>query len=409
MPGPRVLVVGASVAGPVLAYWLHRFGFRPTVVERTADLRAGGGGHAVDLFGPVLDVMDWMGLGGQVERARTTTEVVALVRPGRPPVEVPAAMLSEGVSERHIEITRGDLARIVFAVTRDAVEYVFGDSITALRDDGRSVTATFEHLSPRSFDLVVGADGLHSVTRRLAFGPEENFSRFLGGYLAVFTVPNHLALENRMVGFSVPGRTAWLYPVGDRTRARAGFMWRTPRPHDYDRHDLDAQRRLLHELYGDLGWEVPRLLAELDRADDLYMDSITQIVMPTWTRPRVALVGDAGYCPGPAVGGGTSLAIIGAYLLASELVKADGEPTGALAAYQRALEPVVRHSRSVGPAAIELVIPASRRQIWILAQALRLLPRLPRAVRRRVTAGGGGAAAMLHAARLSSPDDLPRL
>ncbi|WP_127127321.1 FAD-dependent monooxygenase [Georgenia sp. SYP-B2076] len=409
MGQPRVLISGASVAGPVLAYWLHRFGFRPTVVERTAELRAGGGGHAVDLFGPALDVMDWMGVGDQVERARTTTEVIALVRPGRPWVEVPAEMLSEGVSERHIEIMRGDLARIVFDATRNQVEYVFGDSITALQDEGGAVRATFEHAGPRHFDLVVGADGLHSITRRLIFGPEERFSRFLGGYLAVFTVPNHLALENRMIGLSVPGRTAWLYPVGDRTHARAGFLWRAPRLHDYDRHDLDAQRRLLHELYGDLGWEVPRLLAGLDRADDLYMDSITQIVMPTWTGGRVALVGDAGYCPGPAVGGGTSLAVIGAYLLASELVRAGGDPTDGFAAYQRALEPVVRHSRSIGPAAIDLVIPATRRRIWILAQAMRLLPRLPLVVRRRITTGGGSASAMLDEARLTPPDLLPRL
>ena len=406
---PRVLISGASVAGPVLAYWLHRFGFRPTVVERTAQLRDGGGGHAVDLFGPVLDVMDWMGVRDPVEQARTTTEVMVLVRPGRPSIEVPLELLSEGVSERHIEIMRGDLARIVFDATRDEVEYVFGDSVTTLQEDGREVAVTFEHAAPRTFDLVVGADGLHSITRRLVFGPEVNFSRFLGGYLAVFTVPNHLPLENRMVGLSVPGRMAALYPVGNGTQARAGFFWRTPRLHDYDRHDLDAQRRLLRELYGDLGWEVPRLLAELDRAEDLYLDSISQIVMPTWTRGRVALVGDAGYCPGPAVGGGTSLAIIGAYLLASELVKAGGDHTHGFAAYQRTVEPVVRHSRSIGPAAMNLVIPQSRRQIWVLAQAMRVLPRLPKAVRRRITAGGGSASAMLNEARLPTPEELSRL
>jgi 2-polyprenyl-6-methoxyphenol hydroxylase-like FAD-dependent oxidoreductase len=160
---------------------------------------------------------------------------------------------------------------------------------------------------------------------------------------------------------------------------------------------------------GDLDWEVPRLLAELDRADDLYLDSISQIVMPTWTTGRVALVGDAGYCPGPAVGGGTSLAIIGAYLLASELVKASGDHTYGFTAYQHALEAVVRHSRSIGPAAMDLVIPASRRQIWILAQAMRLLPHLPLAVRRRLTTGGGSASAMLQEARLPTPDELPRL
>lgn len=406
---PRVLISGASVAGPVLAYWLHRFGFRPTVVERTAQLRDGGGGHAVDLFGPVLDVMDWMGVRDEVERARTTTEVMVLVRPGRPSIEVPLEMLSEGVSERHVEIMRGDLARIAFDATRNQVEYVFGDSVTTLQEDVSGVAVTFEHAAPRTFDLVVGADGLHSTTRRLVFGPEADFSRFLGGYLAVFTVPNHLHLENRMVGFSVPGRMAAMYPVECGAQARAGFFWRTPRLHDYDRHDLDAQRRLLRQLYGDLGWEVPRLLAGLDQAEDLYLDSISQIVMPTWTRGRIALVGDAGYCPGPAVGGGSSLAIIGAYLLASELVKAGGDHIRGFAAYQRAVEPVVRHSRLIGPATMNLVIPPSRRQIWVLAQAMRVLPRLPKAVRRRITAGGGSASAMLNEARLPTPEELLRL
>jgi 2-polyprenyl-6-methoxyphenol hydroxylase-like FAD-dependent oxidoreductase len=212
-----------------------------------------------------------------------------------------------------------------------------------------------------------------------------------------------------MVGFTVPGRTAALYPVGDRSQARVVLLWRTPRPHDYDRHDRDAQRQLLRNLYGDLGWEVPRLLTELDQAEDLYLDSISQVVMDAWTSGRVALVGDAGYSPGAAVGGGTSLAIIGAYILASELVKARGDHVRGFAAYQQALEPVIRDSRLIGPTAINLIIPKSRPQIWLTAQAARVLPHLPAALRRRLTAFGGSAAAMLDEARLSKPDELPRL
>ena len=181
---PRVLISGASVAGPVLAYWLHRFGFRPTVIERIAELRVGGGGHAVDLFGPVVELMDWMGVLPEVERARTQTEVIALVRDRGRPVEVSAEMLSEGVSEQHIEIMRGDLAKILYEAARGQVEYVFDDSIATVRDDGSRVEVTFERGRPRTFDLLVGADGLHSITRRLVFGPEESFLRFLGGYLA---------------------------------------------------------------------------------------------------------------------------------------------------------------------------------------------------------------------------------
>ena len=406
---PRVLISGASVAGPVLAYWLHRFGFVPTVIERTAELRVGGGGHAVDLFGTVVELMDWMGLLDAVEQARTKTEVIALVLADGRSYDVPAEMASEGVSRNHIEIMRGDLAAILYDAARDDVEYVFGDSIASLHDDGTQVEVTFERGAPRTFDLVVGADGIHSVTRRLVFGPEEPFLRFLGGYLGVFTVPNHLHLDNRMIAFSVPGRVAAIYPVGDLTEMRAGFLWRTPHLHDYDRHDQVAQRRLIHNLYGDLGWEVPRLLAGLDQADDLYLDSMSQVLLDSWTRGRVALVGDAGYSPGQAVGGGTSLAIIGAYVLASELVKADGDHRRGFAAYQRALGPVVRQSRLIGPTAINLVIPRTHLQIWTIAQGMRMLPHLPVQLRRQLTRFGGSAAAMLDQAHLASPDELPRL
>jgi 2-polyprenyl-6-methoxyphenol hydroxylase-like FAD-dependent oxidoreductase len=314
-----------------------------------------------------------------------------------------------GVSERHIEIMRGDLARILWDAARDQVEYVFDDSIAAVHDDGNRVDVTFERGMPRTFDMLVGADGLHSITRRLVFGPEESYLRFLGGYLAVFTVPNYLHLENRMLGFTVPGRTAAVYPVGDGSEARVVLLWRTPRLLDYDRHDLSGQRSLLHAWYGDLGWEVPRLLAELDRAEDLYLDCISQVIMESWVRGRVALVGDAGYSPGPAVGGGTSVAIIGAYVLASELVRAGGDHQQGFAAYQRALAPVVERSRSLGPTVMNLVIPQSRLRIWMWAQGMRALPHIPAPVRRKLTEFGGSARAMLNQARLVPPDKLPRL
>lgn len=398
----RVLISGASVAGPVLAYWLDRFGFAPTVVERASEVRLGGGGHAVDLFGPAVDVMNWMGVLPEVEAARTRTRVISLVRAGRPPVHAPAEALAEGVSARHIEIMRGDLARILVGLTADRVEYVTGDSVASLNDTGDRVEVTFERGELRSFDLVVGADGLHSVTRRLVFGDESDL-HFLGGYLAVFSVSNYLQLSDRMVAFSDVGRTAAVYPVHDTDQARVILLWRAPRLLDYDRHDLDDQRRLVRSRYDDLGWELPRLLAELDNADDLYLDSISQVLLERWTRGRVALVGDAGYCPGAAVGGGTSLAVIGAYVLASELGAAGGDHVRGFAAYERTLTPVVRHSRSIGPSVIKLIIPRSSAQIWLTAAAMRLLPRVPTPVRRRLTSFGGGPTAMLGEARLRPP------
>jgi 2-polyprenyl-6-methoxyphenol hydroxylase-like FAD-dependent oxidoreductase len=186
--GGRVLISGASVAGPILGYWLHRFGFQPTVVEQTEELRFGSGGHAVDLFGPALQIIEWMGVLPQVQDAGTHTEIMSFIRDGQRPVDVSAELSFEGVSERHVEIMRGELAKIIYEAGRKDIKYMFGNSITSLDQTKRGVNVTLRHGSPQTFDLVIGADGLHSITRRLAFGEEHQFLHFLGGYLAVISL-----------------------------------------------------------------------------------------------------------------------------------------------------------------------------------------------------------------------------
>src|SRR4030095_15028385 len=164
---------------------------------------------------------------------------------------------------------------------------------------------------------------------------------------------------------------------------------RSPALHDYDRHDVAAPRRLIHTLFSDMELELPRLLAELENADDIYLESISTIVMDSWSRGRVTLVGDAGYSPGPAVGGGTSLAVVGAYVLASGLAAASGDHLRGLAAYEQELRPAVYQSQRIGPPGMKALIPRSRLQLWAIAQAIRLLPRLPAPARRRLTSFGG--------------------
>jgi 2-polyprenyl-6-methoxyphenol hydroxylase-like FAD-dependent oxidoreductase len=380
----EVLVSGASVAGPTLAFWLRRHGFTPTVVERTPALRAGLGGHAVDLFGPAVDVAERAGILPQVLAARTRTELVTLERPGRSPIELDMRGLVAGISGRHVEIMRGELASILYEATRHDVEYRFGDSIRTLDQDGDGVEVTFEHGPPRRFDLVVGADGLHSNVRRLVFGDEAGFRQYLGGYLGVYTLPNYRGLQGRMVAWNAPGRTVAMYPVRQTGQARALFLFRSPTELRFDHTDLEAQKRLLRQAYPERTWELPRLLSELDGAPDFYFDSITQIRMPSWSSGRVTLVGDAGYSPGPAVGGGTVVAVVGAYVLAGELRAAGGDHPRAFAAYERAIGELVRRSRDIGPATMKTLIPATPRQVWLTSQALRLVPRLPRALQRRL-------------------------
>jgi 2-polyprenyl-6-methoxyphenol hydroxylase-like FAD-dependent oxidoreductase len=380
-----VLVSGASVAGPTLAYWLRRHGFTTTVIERTPALRKGLGGHAVDLLGPAVDVAERMGILPQVVAAGTHTQLISLERPGKSSVEVDLRKVMPGISARHVEIMRGELASILYEATRDDVEYVFGDSISTLAEDDDGVTVTFEQGSSRRYGLVIGADGLHSNVRRLVFGEESRFRRYLGGYLGVFTLPNYLGLVGRMLAYRTVGKLVATYPVGQTRDARALFMFRRAEEMDYDYRDLEQQKRLLRETFADEAWEVARLLAELEHAPDFYFDSISQIVMKTWTRGRTALVGDAGYCPGPAVGGGTSVAVVGAYLLAGELRAAGGDHMAGFRNYEREMREFVRRSRRIGPASMKSIIPRTSTQVWLSTQLMQQVPRLPATLQRTLS------------------------
>lgn len=402
-----VLVSGASVAGPTVAYWLHRYGFEVTVVERTAALRTGLGGHAVDLFGPAVDIVEWMGLLPQAQAARTRNERLSFQRPGKPPVEVDFGRLVAGISQRHVEIMRGELAAILYEASRADVEYVFGDSIRTLEQDGQGVAVTFEHGPPRRFDLVIGADGLHSTVRRLAFGDESQYRNYIGGYLAIFTLPDYLGLRGRMLIYNTPGKVAAMYPVRQTGQARAGFLFRRTEEFDYDYQDLEQQKRLLRQTYKGEQWQVPRMLAELDGAPDFYFDSISQIRMDTWSSGRVTLVGDAGYCPGPAVGGGTTVAVVGAYVLAGELLEATGDHTAAFANYENQMREFVRQSRTIGPSTMTTLIPATSRQVWLATQLMRVLPRLPAALQRKLGSLQGGPARALRSITLKNYHSVP--
>jgi 2-polyprenyl-6-methoxyphenol hydroxylase-like FAD-dependent oxidoreductase len=314
---------------------------------------------------------------------------------------VSMGQLVSGVSDRHVEIMRGELASILHGATRADVEYIFGDTIRTLDEKPDSVEVTFERSDPRPFGLVVGADGLHSAVRRLVFGDERQFLHYIGGYLAVFTVPNYLDLDGRMAIYTTPGRVVGMYPVRQTGEARAGFLFRREQQFVYDHHDKDQQKKLLREVYAGQGWEVPRLLAELDNAGDLYFDSISQVIMNEWARGRVALVGDAGYSPGPAVGGGTSIAMVGAYVLAGELFRAGGDPAAALPRYEGTMRDFVLRARKLGTTTMRTLIPATPAQVWLMIQTMRVVPRLPIPLQRRLGALQSAAAGALDSISLA--------
>ncbi|MEV4052857.1 FAD-dependent monooxygenase [Amycolatopsis sp. NPDC049688] len=375
----RILVSGASIAGPVLAYWLTRHGFDVTVVERAPALRKTGG-HAVDLFRPAMDITERMGVLPRVEALATGTTRMTLHREGsRRPLRVDLAKVFQAASDRHVEIMRDDLSEIYYDAGRDDVEYLFGDTITALSPDG---DVTFEHAPPRRFDVVVGADGLHSNVRRLVFGEEAGLTRFIGAYLAVLSLPDTLGLDGEAITHLGAGRTASLYSARHMSDARAVFLFRRDRELGYHHRDIPRQKDLLREAFAGMHPQVDGWLARLDDGGPFYFDSITQLQLDSWSRGRVTLVGDAGYCPGPAVGGSTSLAVLGAYVLAGELAAAGGDHTRAFAAYEREMGELVRRSRAFAVGASRSLIPASRAGVWALARGGQLVSTLPAGVTR---------------------------
>ena len=384
-----VLVSGASVAGPVLAHWLARAGVRTTVVEQTPQLRLGTGGHAVDLFAPAMTVAERMGIADRLRGAATSSTRLRLERPGRAPIEIGrSALLDDAGTDRHLEIMRGDLTRMLYDLTRDEVDYRFGDSIAGLTEASGGVDVTFERGDSRRFDLVIGADGLHSNVRRLAFGPEEDLRRYLGAYLAVFTVTNDHDLCGQTLLHLDVDRTLAMYAVPGTGQARVVVIFRRREESQLDRRDLAEQKRMLGKELAAADWLVPRLLEQLEEADDFYLDSITQIVMPNWSKGRVSLVGDAAFSPGPAVGGGSSLAIVSAYLLARSIEKNAGDYREAFATYATWVRDYVHACRGVGPRILATGVPGSRAQVRFVTWAMRALPHLPVGVRRRLVAGG---------------------
>lgn len=368
----KVLISGASISGPVLAYWLNRYGFEVTVVERAPQLRKTGG-HAVDLFRPAMDISERMGVLPRVMAMSTETTTLTAYREGvSTPARVDLTKIFRATSDRHVEIMRDDLSEIYFDATAEDVEYVFGDSITKIEDN----VVSFEQSPARRFDVVVGADGLHSNVRRLVFGDCEKY--FVGAHLAVLTAPKG-ELNGEMVCHLGPGRMVGRYGAKHLDEERIIFLFHSGEL-DYHYRDVQRQKELLRAAFVGMHPQVDGWLGELDDTPAFYFDSITQLRMDSWSRGRVTLVGDAGYCPGPAVSGSTSLAVLGAYVLAGELAAAGGDHERAFEAYEREMAEIVARSRVFALGAAKRLVPTTRTGVWALVQSARLVSALPAGV-----------------------------
>ncbi|MCF3146799.1 FAD-dependent monooxygenase [Streptomyces platensis] len=326
-----VLISGAGVAGPALAFWLNRYGFAVTVVERASGLRAGG--YPIDVRGTALEVVRKMGILPRLREAHIDLRrLTFLDADGSEVASVSPHTLTGGVAGQDLEVRRGDLTSALYTAVRDDVEFLFNDAIDTLDRSGHGVDVTFHGGSRRTYDLVFGADGLHSRTRELLFGPEEQFHRYLGYCFAGFTLPNTFGLSRETVMWNAPARAAALYAVGDTDDVHALLNFAHPEPPSDAFRNPEAQRDLVAAVFADAGWEVPGMLAALRDADDLFFDGVSQIRMPRWSSGRVALLGDAAYAPSFLTGQGSSLALVGAYMLAGSL--SDRDHAAGFAAYE---------------------------------------------------------------------------
>lgn len=360
-----VLISGAGIAGTTLAWWLTRRGFAVTIVERVGANRSSG--SPVDVQGAAFETATAMGIADRLrENATKVRELVFIDAAGKA-----LARLGVGASSHggHVELPRGDLARIIYEAGCNDAEYIFGDQIAALADTKAGVEVRFESGAERHFDLVIGSDGLHSLVRRLVFGPEASFVHHMGLYVATLPLPNEKADPYAVLLYNEPGYAISIHPARDR--ALCAFIFRHPEVVDFDYRDIAQHRRILTEAYNGVGWRCAELIEKAMAADELYFDSVSRVTLASWSRGRVGLAGDAASCLS-LFGDGSSLAIAGARILAEELAETS-DHGAAFARYER------RQRRAVSPrqrnawVGAAQIVPKTRVGIVVRNAAMRLV------------------------------------
>ena len=376
---PRVLISGASVAGPALAYWLIRAGCKVTVVERAPSLRKAGQG--LDVRDTARDVIKRMGIFDRIlERSSHEEGLQMMDSKNRCFARFGVDTSGKGDSITcDIEILRGELAEILFDATKDDVSYVFGDMVESLQETDKEVTVNFANGTPTAvFDLVVAADGIGSKIRSMALGKDSSQVRSLNSYVTYFSIPktDSDTMWSRVHWFK-GGRNMVMRPDNmGRTRA---FLMLTA----YDKSDkrliplekaskgdIPAQKAVVQELFQDADWEISRILKGMHESDDLYMQHVAQVRLQRWARGRVTVVGDAGYAVSPFAGMGTSLAFIGAYVLAGEISRQPNNIPAALESYERVLRPYAESIQKLPPGIPWIVNPQSWLGVRVLENVL---------------------------------------
>jgi 2-polyprenyl-6-methoxyphenol hydroxylase-like FAD-dependent oxidoreductase len=355
-----ILISGASFAGLATAWWMQRLGYRVTVVEVATGLRKGG--TPVDIRENVIDVVRRMGLLEQIIAESLPPRATQFFSPdGRPMTqETPDEDTEE--QEQEWEIERDALLDMLFDRVKDDVEFLFDDSISHVEETTEEVQVTFASGRQGSFALMFGCDGTHSNVRKMCFGDESRFLLFLRNYFSLTIVDKLLIPENTAQMFSLPGKTVMVNAYHGKTDI--AFSFACAEEVSYDRRDRQRQKEMISEHLAGAGWRTDELLQEMNASDNFYFDKLCQVRMPAWTQGRVALVGDAGYCPSPTAGMGGSMALLGAAALAEAFQKHPGDFARAFQEYDRSLRPLVEEIQTNAVEfGMKIFLPASEEDI----------------------------------------------
>jgi 2-polyprenyl-6-methoxyphenol hydroxylase-like FAD-dependent oxidoreductase len=387
MKAPTVLISGVGIAGPTLAYWLARHGFEPTLVESAPGLRDSG--YMIDFWGAGYEVAERMALIPKImDEGYRITEVRIVDSEGRRVSGFNADLFRDGLNNQFLSIPRGQLAKLLYENIAGRVETIFGDSVRSLAEHASGVSVEFEHSRARSFDLVVGADGLHSRARAIAFGPEKQYEQYLGFVVAAFNAPNYPRRdEDVYVSYCVPGKQVARYTLRD---GRTGFFFIVRENDGRPVDDLSEGKSFLTRNFRNAGWECADIIRALRPVPELYFDRVSQIHLEHWSKGRIVLVGDAAASPSLLAGEGSGLAMAAAYVLAGELKRAAGDHAAAFRNYEALLKPWIEWKQKSATRLGGWFAPQTRLGLVVRNAATQLmnLPIIGRWAVRRMVGGG---------------------
>ena len=364
----NALISGVGIAGATLAFWLHKYGIEPTLVELAPALRSSG--YVIDFWGLGYDIAEKMGLLPDITRIGYHTQELRIVdEDGRRLSGFGVQLFRELTGGRYVTIGRGDLSKLICDQISGSCEIIFGDSIAGLRETGGEVHVQFEHGAERRFDLVIGADGLHSRVRKLVFGPQDRYEKDLGYRVAAFETTGYRRRDELVyIVHSAPGRQVGRFALHD---GQTLFLFIFASGSEPEAHGVAAQKAMLRKAFQGDGWELPRILTALDTCDDLYFDRVSQIRMAAWSRGRIALVGDAAFCVSLLAGQGSALAMTAAYVLPGELATLQHQPQEAFRRYEERLRPFIDRKQRAAERFASAFVPRTQLGIFFRNQVMK--------------------------------------